>query len=91
MKKITIVGLVLAVALAVAASTALAQANGYSLSWWTADGGGATALENNGYTLGGTAGQPDAEVLSSGEYTLAGGFWQAAGGCRIYLPLVVKD
>ena len=90
MRKIMTVGLLLAVALALAASIARAQANGYSLNWWTVDGGGATSLENNGYTLGGTAGQPDAEVLSNGEYTLSSGFWQA-GEHRIYLPLVLKD
>lgn len=94
MRKITTVGLLLAVvlalALALAASTALARSGGYSLNWWTVDGGGATVYENNGYTLGGTAGQPDAGVLINGEYTLAGGFWQADGGYRIYLPLVVR-
>jgi hypothetical protein len=48
----------------------------YSLTWWTVDGGGAS-FGYSGYTLGGTAGQPDAAVpRSGGVYTLRGGFWQ---------------
>jgi hypothetical protein len=94
MKKITIVGLLLvAVALAVAASTALARANGYSLSWWTVDGGGGTWSDAGGqYVLNGTAGQPDAQVWGDDDYTLTGGFW--GGGeaqYRTYLPLVLKE
>lgn len=47
------------------------------------------------YSLGRTAGQPDAGLMSGGDYALAGGFW--AGGAAaapeylIYLPLVVRD
>jgi hypothetical protein len=65
---------------------------GYTLSWWTVDGGGTTLSTGGGYTLGGTAGQPDAGVLTGGGYTLASGFW--GGGAvehRIYLPLVVRN
>ena len=67
-------------------------AAGYDLSWWTVDGGGATAAVGGDYTLGGTAGQPDATVWSGGGYTLTGGFW---GGVlvehHIYLPLVMRS
>jgi hypothetical protein len=58
------------------------------------DGGGATFSTGGGYSLGGTAGQPDAGVLTGGGYTLGGGFWK--GGAlflpqhRIYLPLVLR-
>lgn len=51
---------------------------GYDLSWRTVDGGGATFSEGGGYLLGGTTGQPDAGMLSSGSYTLHGGFWRPA-------------
>ncbi len=68
-----------------------AQSNTYDLSWWTVDGGGITPNENSGYTLGGTAGQPDAAVWSGGDYTLAGGFWGGvAVEYRIYMPLVLR-
>ena len=65
----------------------------YDLSWWTVDGGGYTFSTGGGYSLGGTAGQPDAGVLSGGGYTLSGGFWRGAvvaGMYRIYLPLVMR-
>ena len=68
----------------------------YTLSWWTADSGGTTASrgENGhtqGYTLGGTAGQPDAARRSGEGYTLASGFWTvAAVDYLVYLPLVIR-
>lgn len=55
---------------------ALAQSGGpYDLSWSTVDGGGYTFSTGGAYTLGGTAGQPDAGALSGGSYALSGGFW----------------
>ncbi|MGC8960738.1 MAG: hypothetical protein ACP5OO_13355 [Chloroflexia bacterium] len=68
--------------------------DGYDLSWNTVDGGGYTWSEGGSYSLGGTAGQPDAGALAGGPYTLRGGFW--AGGevpameYRIYLPLTLR-
>mgnify|MGYP000473091717 CR=1 FL=1 len=75
------------------APVARAQSGGgYDLSWNTIDGGGTTWSEGGGYSLGGTAGQPDAGVLSGGGYTLAGGFWGgAAVQYRVYLPLVLRN
>lgn len=75
---------------------ALAQSGGgYDLTWNTIEGGGITFSTGGSYSLGGTAGQLDAGVLSGGGYTLAGGFWPGgAGGVvgyRVYLPLVVKN
>jgi hypothetical protein len=80
-------------ALLLLASVALAQSGGgYDLSWSTVDGGGATWSEGGGYSLGGTIGQPDAGVLSGGDYTLAGGFWGgAAARYGVYLPLVLRN
>lgn len=68
---------------------------GYTLSWWTVDGGGATFSTGGGYALGGTAGQPDPGVLSDGSYTLGGGFWGGGvptSGLRygIFLPVVLR-
>ncbi|MBK9054157.1 MAG: hypothetical protein IPL78_25565 [Chloroflexi bacterium] len=51
---------------------------GYSISWYTVDGGGATFLSGGSYSLGSTAGQPDAAAASGGSYTLQGGFWPGA-------------
>jgi hypothetical protein len=50
----------------------------FDLSWHTVDGGGATFATGGGFTLGGTAGQPDAgPVMTGGDFTLVGGFWAA--------------
>jgi hypothetical protein len=68
------------------------QGDGYDLSWWTVDNGGVAASSGPGYSLGGTIGQPDAEVLSGPGYMLAGGFWQSGGNVyHVYLPLVVRS
>jgi len=81
--------------LLLAAATVLAQSGGgYDLSWSTIDGGGYTFSSGEGYSLGGTAGQPDADLLTGGAYSLAGGFWPGAALAReyhVYLPLVVRN
>jgi len=90
--------LVMAVAgLLLASTLALAQSGGvYDLSWSTVDGGGGTFSTGGVYSLGGTAGQPDAGLLTGGVYSLGGGF--SGGGAVaappenvIYLPLVVRN
>ena len=80
------------------AATASAQSpDGYEIDWWTVDGGGGRPSDvGDTLTLQGTAGQPDAGVLShDGGYTLVGGFWaegkpQPGAGYAIYLPLVLR-
>jgi hypothetical protein len=65
--------------------------NGYDLSWYTIDGGGAFSTGGS-YSLSGSIGQPDAGSLSGGSYTLVGGFWGGApiANYNVYLPLVRK-
>jgi hypothetical protein len=64
---------------------------GYTMDWWTVDGGGAVPSSNTGYSLGGSIGQPDAATWSKGHYSLFGGFWyDAQEGCKIYLPLILR-
>ena len=84
--------LVFAVALlGVVSASALA---GYSLDWWTVDGGGATSSAGGSYSLGGTIGQPDAGASSGGGYTLSGGFWGggavAQAAHNLFLPLILR-
>jgi hypothetical protein len=66
-----------------------AQEAQLSLAWWTVDGGGGTSSGGE-YILSGTSGQPDAGVLTNGEFKLEGGFWAARPPQeqRLYLPLV---
>lgn len=80
-------------ALLLLTSFALAQSgNGYDLTWNTVDGGGHTFSSGGDYSLGGTIGQPDAGVLSGGDYALVGGFWGGAAiEYKIYLPLALRD
>lgn len=54
----------------------------YAVDWHTMDGGGGTSA-GGAYAVSGTIGQPDAGVLSGGDYTLAGGFW--------VLPMAVQQ
>jgi hypothetical protein len=68
---------------------------GYSLDWWTVDGGGGNSSGGD-YALSGTLGQPDAGTASGGTYILNGGFWSAdAQGSTttpsvIYLPVIYR-
>ena len=94
MKKLLVAAGLLALLLSLT-WVALAAPEALSLTWWTVDGGGRTASQGGDYTLGGTAGQPDAGVLSGGEYTLGGGFWRGgavSGGTeyQTYLPVVMR-
>jgi len=51
---------------------------GFDLNWYTIDGGGATYLTGGTYSLGSTAGQPDAGFMSGGDFEVGGGFWYGA-------------
>ncbi|HOZ38974.1 MAG TPA: hypothetical protein PLH64_09540 [Anaerolineaceae bacterium] len=73
----------------------MAQSGGpYNLEWNTIDGGGGSLSTGGTYSVSGTAGQPDAGVMSGGEFSLAGGFW--GGGVvtitqmHLYLPLILR-
>ena len=70
-------GILLAAAVLILASPAHAVLD---LSWFTIDGGGATACAGGTLTLGGTVGQPDAGALAGGAYSLLGGFWLGGSG-----------
>lgn len=64
-------------------------AAGFTIPWWTVDGGGG-ASQGGTYILTGTAGQPDAGNLSGGSYILKGGFWSGDLNYMDYLPLVLR-
>ncbi len=67
-------------ALAAAMALACPAQGALNLSWFTIDGGGATACTGGELTLGGTAGQPDAGALAGSGYALLGGFWMGGAG-----------
>lgn len=65
---------------------AFAQVGGvFDLSWNTVDGGGGTFSTGGAYSIGGTAGQPDAGSMSGGAYGVQGGFW----GASVAAPVLV--
>jgi len=49
----------------------------FDLSWYTIDGGGEMFSTGGDFELSSTIGQPDAGVLTGGEFTLSGGFWNS--------------
>jgi hypothetical protein len=63
-------------AVAIIAVQLSAQAQSYSIDWFTIDGGGGTST-GGVYSVSGTIGQPDAGTMSGGNYSLIGGFWGA--------------
>jgi hypothetical protein len=93
MRKIVAGTIVLiAVALLPFAGVTVAQ-EGYEIDWWTVDGGGYALSTGDGYVLGGSAGQPDAGLLTGETYLLSGGFWGGAPAIaryRVYLPVVLR-
>jgi hypothetical protein len=86
--------LLICVTLALIAAPVLSQSGGgegYEITRWNASAGGGRSASDR-YTLDGTAGQPAADKLGGGDYTLGSGFWGGAGATQhvIYLPLVLK-
>ena len=67
---------------------------GWDLSWWTVDGGGHTFSTGGNFRLGATIGQPDAGVLSAGDFILTGGVWSGGMAAPVrystYLPVVLR-
>jgi hypothetical protein len=63
-----------------------ANAQQYSIDWFTIDGGGGTST-NGQYSLSGTIGQPDAgAAMTNGNYSLTGGFWAIDGVAVVQTP-----
>jgi hypothetical protein len=74
-RSIAITGVLLGLIIGSATVVYAQVGGGFDLSWNTIDGGGGTFSTGGAYSLGGTLGQPDAGSLSSGQFTLNGGFW----------------
>lgn len=67
--------------LSLALMVSTAQAQNFAIDWFTIDGGGG-ASSGGAYTLSGTIGQPDAGVMSGGNFTLQGGFWSVVAAIQ---------
>lgn len=70
-----------------------ATSAGYTLDWWTVEGGGGASSGGN-YRVNGAVGQPDAGALSGGDYRLEGGEWGSASNPipeqNNYLPMIMR-
>ncbi len=83
----------LSILLSVLCVTTILAADGFDLSWWTVDGGGAGVSNSStggSYTLSGTIGQPDANpvVMTGGQFALTGGFWSVIlPVCSAFVPV----
>ncbi len=75
------------------ATASAKPADAYTIDWYTMDGGGTMNASGGTFTLSGTIGQADAGMMSSGAYTLGGGFWGSmpADVIKFYLPLILKN
>ncbi len=82
-----IVVMLIATLIVIGATAVFAQSSGYTLDWFSTNSGGQAA--GGVYAWGGISGQPEAGELSSGAYTLSGGFWQKID-FKIYLPIVLR-
>lgn len=63
---------------AVAAFIGALRADEFAVDWRTVDGGGGMWSAGGDYQLGGSVAQPDAGLLTSGDFALLGGFWPVA-------------
>ena len=50
----------------------------YDVYWYTVDGGGHLFSTGGEFELSGTVGQPDAGIMTGGNFSLTTGFWSAA-------------
>lgn len=80
--------LILGLVLVISGGLAHASTPGYSLDWWTVDGGGGLA-SGGSFGLHGSIGQADSGALSGGVFSLQGGFW-GDSGYSLYIPLVIR-
>jgi len=69
------------------------QGAAYTIRWETIDGGGGTSTSADGrFSVGGTAGQPDAGAMAdnTGRFAVGGGFWYAETvfcDCRVGIAI----
>jgi hypothetical protein len=85
-------GVLLVVVMLVAglAVSAAYATGGYSVSWYTFDGGGGVS-SSTAYTVMGSIGQPDTgQHTTSVGYSLTGGFWAWVAQYLSFAPLIKK-
>lgn len=88
-------GPLLVVCLLLLGAPVLAQSGGvYDLTWSTADSSGGASSTGGVYAVVGTIGQPEAGLVSGGDFSVGGGFLpggEVSPGYLIYLPVVLRS
>ena len=88
---LVVAGIALLVLFAVGGTLA---GNGFSIPWWTVDGGSGVSTGGS-YTMSGTIGQSDAGQMTGGSYTLNGGFGPGSTTpslqFRVFLPTILSN
>lgn len=95
-----IMGAILLLGMITLFKASFAQEGVFSIHWFTIDNGGGTSLKaESGYSLSGTIGQPDIQLMTGVSYQLSGGFWNGSSlagspsdsGENInFLPIIFK-
>ena len=80
--------LLLVIAVTIIGVVWVSAEDGYTLNWWTVDGGGTNSAGGN-YILNRSIGQPAAGTSAGGTYSLISGFWGA--GADLVSPTVVSS
>jgi hypothetical protein len=84
--------LILLLLLITTSTLALAQVDELGIPWFSIDSG-ASSIRGGDFLLKGVIGQPDAGVLSGGDFALVGGFGigvSSTGAKQVYLPLITR-
>ena len=92
MRKIFLIT-ILCLLVGLSGNPAQADTSDFVIQWFSIDNGGVMESSGGSYTLRGTIGQPDAGVISGGDFTLQGGFWNSDTAntlLDIFMPVVVK-
>ena len=61
-------------------------ADDFESTWYTVDNGGEMWTTGGNFELSGTIAQPEAGVVTGGDYELTGGFWALLSGGLVFLP-----
>ena len=90
--RVILLWLIIIVLMFLLISAVLTPSQEYKIIWWSIDSGGRSS-KGGDYTLNGTIGQHDADTMTGGEFSLAGGISTGEENLHkseIYLPVMKR-
>ncbi len=69
---------IVATGVLLACASVTANAQEFRIDWYSVDGGGVVGSTGGTFEMSSTIGQPDAGVMTGGNFELSGGFWAGA-------------